>query len=203
MFISVTLTSKKRKYMEKGRIFGANDLNRIAQRMQNGDQGAAQELYQKLVRKVFGFCMSRVSNRASAEDLTQDIFLKIIQKIELYDQKKSDFIVWFWQIARNAIIDHYRSKKNISFSDLENEGAIEDAETENIEDAFQNKSDFDKIVSFVKSLPEEEKEFFRLRYVADLSYKEIAGIVDKSEGALRVQASRLKKKIEDNFKKYV
>lgn len=185
--------------MEKGRIFGASDLNHLAQKMQNGDQGAAQELYQKLVRKVFGFCMSRVSNRAPAEDLTQDIFLKVIQKIELYDPKKSDFAVWFWQIVRNAIIDYYRSKKNIPFSDLENENAIESIETENIEDAFQNRSDFDKIVGFVKSLPEEEKELFHLRYVADLSYKEIAEIADKSEGALRAQVSRLKKKIEDNF----
>lgn len=188
--------------MDRGRILGGGDLNRLAKKMQNGDPNAATEFYQKLVRKVFGFCMSRTSDRASAEDLTQEIFLKAIQKIGLYDSHKSDFAVWFWQVARNAVIDHFRSKKNVSFADIEDENTLENIETENIEDEFQNKSDVDRIVRFVKSLPGENGELFRLRYVSELSYKEIAGITGKSEGALRVQANRLKKKIEDNFKKY-
>lgn len=177
-------------------LFRKNEFDDLARRMQYGDEEAASRLYDELAGKVFGFCMNRVRDRALAEDLTQEIFLKLVSRIETFDPKKGTFTVWFWQMARNAIIDHYRKQKEIVFADIKNEYAIpEVAVSHNIELDVEGRLEREKVGAFVKQLSAEEQELFRLHYLAELSYKEIADVVRKSEGALRVAVSRLKKKL--------
>ncbi len=175
-------------------------LNRLANEMKNGNQKAAATVYLKLVEKVFGFCISRVGSKTVAEDLTQDIFLKLVNRIGMYDAKKGDFVVWFWQMARNTVIDYYRREKTLSFSDLENESEIENIAHGNPGVEFDRKLEREEIEKLLRSLDEEEQELFRLRFVVELSYKEISEILDKSEGALRVAVNRLKKKMQNTKK---
>src|SRR3989344_4368287 len=99
-------------------FFGEYRLNRLARRMQSGEEEAAEDLYKELAGKVFGFCLARVRQKPLAEDLTQDIFLKLVSRIETFDPKKGTFPVWFWQLARNTLFDYYRGQKEISFIDL-------------------------------------------------------------------------------------
>lgn len=172
----------------------------FALRMKKGDKKAATALYEDLVSKVYGFCLNRVSNRDLAEDLTQDIFLKLIDKVELYDEKAGDFLVWFWRMARNTIIDYYRSKKSITASDTD-EGFLESIESfENISDNTESRMMYSKVFSYIKTLEPEEQSLFELRYLGELSYTEIAKILKKSEGSLRVAISRLRIKIKNNFR---
>lgn len=180
-------------------IFDKASFNRLAREMQAGKTRAAEILCDKLLGKVFGFCLSRVGNRATAEDLTQEIFLKLVDKIEMYDRKKGDFVVWFWQLARNTVIDHYRRQKETSFADLENEEEVFDIAGDNPQNTYDGRLKREKLNKLLKSFTEEEQEIFRLRFLSELSYKEMAGILEKSEGALRVAVNRLKKKIKSNL----
>ncbi len=181
-------------------VFDKNNFNRLAREMRNGDRKATETLYENLINKVFGFCLSRVRSKATAEDLTQEIFMKLVEKIELYDNKKGDFVVWFWQLARNTIIDYYRRGKETSFSDLENEEESLEAKTSYSPGAaFDNQLQKEKIEMLLDSFTEDEQELFRLRFLSELSYKEIAKILNKSEGSLRVAINRLKKKIKSNL----
>lgn len=177
-------------------VLSKNRLNRLAKEMRGGNQRAAEKIYEKLAKKVFGFCMNRTGNKVLAEDLTQDIFLKLIDKIDLYDEKKGDFVVWFWQMARNTVIDHYRRERTLPFSDLENEEEVEDVAHGDPQAEFEKKLEREQLEKMLSALNEEEKELFRLRFLAELSYKEISKILDKSEGALRVAINRLKKKLK-------
>ena len=180
-----------------------SELNRLAQAMQNGQERAASSLYQKLMPKVYGFCISRVQNKFLAEDITQDIFLKLVGRIETYDSKKGDFVVWFWQLARNTLIDHYRKQKDVNFTDLEsgdNENKIYEVADTKQSSKLEAKEKETKIKKILGSFTKEEQELFELRFIAELSYKEIAGMLKRNEGALRVSVNRLRKKINERIK---
>ena len=181
--------------------FSHSRLQGLALRMRRGDEDAARALYEELAEKVFGFCMARVGNRALAEDLTQDIFIKLVEYIKMFDPAKGKFLVWFWRLARNTVIDHYRKGKETAFSDLSKEDENDRPEeslvwTESPEKATEQKLALGEVYAALAILSHEEQELFRLRYVAELSYREMSHILGREEGALRVATSRLKKKLQ-------
>lgn len=181
-------------------LFLKSNLDRLAQRMCRGDEAAAEALYRELVGKVFGFCMNRVGRREVAEDLTQEIFLKVVSGITTFDAARGSFVVWFWQLARNTVTDYYRRSKDVPFSDIGEQEDVEGLATHDPRGAFAARFAVEGLHVFVGTLSSEEQELFQLRYVADLSYREIAKVLDTSEGTLRVAASRLKHKIKGALK---
>lgn len=175
------------------------DFDALAKRLKKGDTKAGAALYEDLVDKVFGFCMNKVSNRTVAEDLTQDIFLKLVDRIETFNEKKGNFLVWFWQLARNTVTDHYRKKRETQFSDID-EGVIENLPSSQSTSAnIENKIEVEKLNRLLGSLAPEDKELFELHFISDLTYKDIAQVLGRSEVALRVAVSRLKQKIKANL----
>lgn len=180
-------------------IFEKDALTKLAVRAKNGDLLAAEKLYEELFDKVFGFCMNRTSNRTVAEDLTQDIFLKLVDKINTFDEAKGNFLVWFWQLARNTLTDHYRKAKDINFSEIEEE-KMEKITPIVHPERVEYKIEFDRVKSFVDTLSAEERELFELHFVADMRYKDISALTKKSEGSLRVAVNRLKEKVKKNLK---
>lgn len=172
-------------------------LTKLAVRMKKGDRKAAGALYDELSPKAYGFFFSRTSKKEIAEDLSQDIFLKLVERVESYDEKKGRFVVWFWQMARNMLIDHYRAKKEMPFSSFE-ENEVENmaiSDGPNVDDRMRMQS----VQDFLRTMSEEEKELFELRYIAEVPYKDIAEMTGRSEGSLRVAALRVKEKIKKEF----
>ena len=178
-------------------FFEDRKLNSLTKRMQKGDSRAAEELYGLMVNKVFGFCMNRVSHRQTAEDLSQEIFLKLIDRIETFDERRGSFSVWFWQLARNTVTDHYRLKQEITFVDIGDEAVVERAGTS--DPSAEHSWELGRVKEFLKTLGPEEQELFELRFVADLSYRNIARVLGKSEGSLRVAVNRLKDKVQEKL----
>lgn len=179
--------------------FKTEDFTSLAIRLRKGDSRAAEKLYEKLFNKVFGFCMNKISNRTIAEDLTQDIFLKLVDRIETFDEQRGHFLVWFWQLARNTVTDHYRKHREIHFSDIE-ENKLEESSGRLSPETLDSQIETGRIKNFLKSVSSEERELFELHFVADLKYLDISKILGKPEGNLRVAVSRLKEKIRKNFK---
>ena len=175
-----------------------DQLTVLALKMKKGDRAAAAELYDDLMPKVFGFIFSRTGKREVSEDLAHDIFLKLVQKVESFDEKRGRFTVWFWQMVRNVLIDHYREKKETPFSTFEDETVASMAMEETPD--FDNKLQYDKLAGFLKTLSDEERQLFELRYLAEMPYKEIAVMLARSEGILRVAVLRVKEKIKKEFK---
>lgn len=180
-------------------LFGFTDFNKLARDIQRGDRVAASRLYEELFDKVFGFCMNRVGHFHLAEDLTQEIFLKLVDKIETYNPNRGNFLVWFWQLARNTIIDHYRKNRETHFSDVE-ESKLEGISGYSEQEKIHQKIEVQQIGQFLETLKEDERELFNLHYIAGLSYREISPILEKTEGTLRVSMNRLKEKVRKQFK---
>jgi len=178
-------------------IIKRDRLTPLALKMKRGDRTAASELYDELAPKVFGFLFSRTGTREIAEDLCQDIFVKLVEKIDGFDEKRGRFTVWFWRMVRNALIDYYREKKETPFSSFEEETVAAMA-VEEFPD-FDTKFQYDKLIEFLKTLNDEERQLFELRHLAEMPYKEIAVVLERSEGSLRVAALRIKEKIKKGF----
>ena len=161
--------------------------------MKRGDRRAAAELYDELLPKVYGFLFTRTGKKEVAEDLSQDIFLKLVEKVSTFNKDRGRFTVWFWQMARNVLIDYYREKKETPFSAFEEETVAGMAMTEmpNIEERIR----YNKLKKFLATLQSDERELFELRYVVEMPYKDIAAVLAKSEGSLRVAALRIKEKV--------
>ena len=88
-------------------------LNDLALKMQRGDERAAETLYDALVERVFELCESRLHNTKSAEELTQEIFLRLINRIESFNAGYGDFSEWFWKLVRCAMFDYYHREKHL------------------------------------------------------------------------------------------
>src|SRR3989344_1603560 len=174
------------------------ELNRLPRRMQKGDRDAAEKLYAKLSDRVYGFCMNRVGNPHLAEDIMQDIFVKLVEHVEAFERGKGTFSAWFWQLARNTVIDHYRKKRETAFSDMP-DGTVEASATHEPHEFLNHKWEYERVRGALKTLDREEQELLELRFVVELSYKEIASVLGKSEGALRVATNRLKSKIRTSL----
>ncbi len=169
-------------------------LTALAVRMKKGDRRAAAALYDALDAKVYGFFFARTGRREIAEDLSQDIFVKLVEKIDAFDEARGAFVVWFWQMARNMLIDHYRLKKEAVFSAFEADEveAMAVAAMPDIDDRLR----YAKVRETLGGLTEDERELFEFRYVAEMPYHEIGELTGRSEGALRVAALRIKEKIK-------
>lgn len=165
----------------------------MAARLTRGDVGAGDEIFTYFSPLLYRFFLTRTTNRAVSEDLTQDVFFKIITKIDTFNDEKGNFPGWIWQIARNTLIDHFREKKDVTFVDA----------GEGIEDIVSAVDDVDQrmrvqaVMDAVGQLSEEEQELFSLRYVSDVSYKDMSGMLGRTEPALRVALHRLNKKVKD------
>ena len=174
-------------------------LDRLAAKMKKGDRAAAGALYDELAAKVYGFIYARTGKRESAEDLSQEIFLKLIDRIGEFDGEKGRFVSWFWRMARNTLIDHYRRRDAVPFSQFGDEEVAGMAVTEmpDADIALSSR----RLHAVVGTFTPDERELFELRFVAELSYKDIAEVMERPEGTLRVAALRLKEKIRKEFKK--
>ncbi len=177
----------------------ADWLTKLAVRMQNGDRNAAAELYDNLLPKVYGFLYTRTSKREVAEDLAHDVFIKLIEKIDAYDASRGAFVVWFWQVVRRMLIDHYRKKQETPFSHFE-PGAVEAMAVDERMPAVDEKFQHEKLLVFIKTRSEEEQELFEYRFIAEMPYGDIAELMGRSEGSLRIASLRIKEKIKKHVR---
>jgi RNA polymerase sigma-70 factor, ECF subfamily len=152
--------------------------------VQNGDLSCFGEIYDQTVEQIFRFVYFKTGERAIAEDLTQNVYLKALEKINQLKGNGS-FTAWLYAIARNVIADYYRSKnKTISLQLI---GEIADSGNgHNIE----SKETLEETLKALETLNEEEREVIVLHCVEEYSFEEIAKLTKKSPGALRILKHR-------------
>lgn len=157
-------------------------------------------IYSHYVPQIYRFVFFKVSSKQIAEDLTHEIFLSAWQNIKNYKQKEFPISSWLYQIARNKVIDHYRTdKKNISIDTEDfNEDSLGFYEQKNPDVSFS----IEKIKSLIKFLKPEYQDVIIMRYVEDLDSKEIAGVLNKSEGAVRLIQHRAINNLKELYAKH-
>lgn len=85
--------------------------NELLERCRKKDDGAWTKLVRKYSREVFGVCFRATGSEEEAKDLTQEIFLKIFRAIEGFDNRRASFSTWLHRVARNHVVDYYRTSR--------------------------------------------------------------------------------------------
>lgn len=149
------------------------------------------ENYNELIDQIFRFVYLKTSNREIAQDLTSECFLSTVRYLK--ENEVQNLRAFLFKTARNKVIDYYRQKNRVIYSDemvLANEGVSG-------KDDIVNRQDAKMIVEKIKLLKDDDREVLTLRYIEDLDIKEIADIMGKNQMAIRVQIFRALKKAKD------
>jgi RNA polymerase sigma-70 factor, ECF subfamily len=157
--------------------------------LRDKDKAAFIRAYDLYLDDIYRFIFFKVSNKEEAEDLTSLVFLKAWDYIQTNQLKEFKSLkALFYKIARNAVIDHYRKQSQRQEISLDQESGSIDVIDEriNINKSLELSSDFKIIENKLTELKDEYREVIMLKYVDQLSISEIARILDKSKGNVRV-----------------
>jgi RNA polymerase sigma-70 factor (ECF subfamily) len=149
-------------------------------------------LYRKYYPKINNFVYHRVREESVKNEIVSNIFFKAMKKIHLFrffDSRKSSFQSWLYRIAISEINQYFRDETR--------ERKIQGMYKINYNPDPSMKIDFEIVRAELKNLSNQEQNLITLKYFEKLSYKEIAEIYKKSEGALKVQVHRALKKLRE------
>ncbi len=150
------------------------------------DPKAFGELYKLYVEPVFRYLYSRVGNVHEAEDITAQAFLVAFESFDRFREDRH-FASWLFTIARNKAMDHFRQRINLSSID---EAANIPVENDPLYGVIQ----FEQMAALsklIQALPEEDRELLRLRFLAAMSFPEIAHFLHRNEDAVKKSIYRL------------
>jgi len=150
------------------------------------DPAAFGHLYDRYVQPIYRYIFSRVGTTHIAEDITSQTFMTAYESLGKY-RERGQFSAWLFRIARSKMNDHFRRSRR----EVELEAAGELLEKEDALGALIRAEELSRIRFLIKRLNDEEQELIRLRYVADLSFAEMAELLGRREDAVKKSLYRL------------
>ncbi|MBU6500371.1 MAG: sigma-70 family RNA polymerase sigma factor [Patescibacteria group bacterium] len=161
---------------------------KLIKRAIRGGASAYGTLYDYYQPKIYRFVLIKVGRREDAEDLTHQVFLSAWQNVGSYKSMGFPFGSWLYQIARNSIADYYRSRKQeTSLENVDPEYFVAPAIAHFGTD---EKMEMERVMLAVQKLKPEYQDIVIMRFVEDMSVKEAAAAMDKSEGAVKLLQHR-------------
>ncbi|WP_232296378.1 RNA polymerase sigma factor [Terriglobus sp. TAA 43] len=175
-------------------------LHRLVYACLRGDSSAWQQLVVAQHRRVYGICYRFTGSPTDAEDLTQDVFLKVYKNLPGFDPEKGAFTTWLTTLTRNMLVDHFRRTRLDRATDSLDENLHdEDGPTmaERLADTRPNQMEQVarqemrvRIQHALKQLSPELREAVILRDLQDMDYREIAAVLRVPEGTVKSRISR-------------
>jgi RNA polymerase sigma-70 factor (ECF subfamily) len=154
---------------------GDSLLRSAIARAKEGDTGALHFLYVRYADDVYGFVNSIVRDHHEAEDITQNVFAKLLRIIGKYEQREVPFRAWILRVARNAALDHVRARRQIPVEEVR-------ASDEGHEHVGPER--YRSLRAALDGLPGDQREVLILRHIAGLTPPEIAEVLGKSESSI-------------------
>lgn len=124
-------------------------------------------LYSDYHGKILGYIQSRVNNAVLAEDLCADVFLKVYEKLDTFDEKKASLSTWIYTVARNTLTDYYRTRR------VTEEIPETYADGSDVEESVISAEILDVLADALEALPERERDIIVLRYYSGKTLKDI------------------------------
>ncbi len=176
------------------------DWSQVVRRCLDGDSGAWAEMVRTYHRRVYGLCYRFTGSAADAEDLTQEVFLKIYANLASFDTGKGSLQVWITTMTRNLLVDNFRRTKNQRATSSLDEGWESNEELKPVErltasgpsphEAAASKELARMVQGALARVSVELREAVILRDLQDLDYKEIAQVLNIPEGTVKSRISR-------------
>lgn len=157
------------------------DERSLVQRAKERDETAFARIYESYFDKIYRYIVLKIGERTEAEDLTQQVFVKVVQQIDTFNWRGTPFSAWIFRIAHNQMVDYLRKRNKRQSLPLDETVAGQDDPPR----AVEAKIDLERVLDAAKKLTSAQQEVISLRFSADLSTREVAKIMNKSEGAIK------------------
>ena len=158
------------------------DEQSLVHRAQQGDEEAFAQLYENHFDKIYRYVTLRIGNKTEAEDMTQQVFLKVLQSITSFKWRGIPFSAWLFRIAHNQVVDYLRKQTKQATSPL-NESLV--SSNSNLQLMAEHKLDIEQLISATKRLTEAQRQVISLRFAGELPVAQVAEVMGKSQWAVK------------------
>lgn len=172
--------------------------SKLLKRLKNGDEESFRKIYDFFVDRIYKYVFLKIGSKEKTEEIVQDVFLKFWRFAKDEENKVSDLSAFIYSIARSMIADHYRNEGKVdavvSFEETiitEEEIVSESVLSEEIDISI----DLEKVGAALTKLSQVYQDLIIMKYIEEMSNKEIAEILGKEEGNIRVLAHRAIKQL--------
>ena len=169
---------------EATRATGSEQQKAILERASRADPDALTQLYDEYADKIFSYIYHRVGQAQLAEDLTGQVFTKMLEAIRANRAWRSSFSGWLYRIAHNLVIDHYRRRQRATYINLEDAPPLTATEGDPLR-SVEARLDSEDLRVAIGKLTEEQAQVITLRFIEEMSIAEVAAIMEKTEGAIK------------------
>ena len=164
------------------------------------DREAANELVQFYYKEIYAYVYKQTLNKELSLDLTQEIFMSMLQSIHNYDEKKAGFRTWLYKIATYRLTDYFRSKA-YRYDQLAELAEEEIKDETDFTISIENKIEIEKVNDFVNQLDTVRQQIFRLKVFGEYSFVEISESLKMSESTVKTKYYSVIKLIRKQFNK--
>lgn len=171
----------------------------IMEQVSQGQVDKLALLFERYNVRLYNFFLQNTRNQSLSEDLTQNVFMRILKYKNSY-KKGASFKAWFFRIARNVQTDHFRKKK-LETSQIEEDSIDRNLKLSEENFDLEKKEEVGLLYEALDKLAADKKEILVLSQLQELEYTEIAAILNITENAARVKVHRALKALKDVFQK--
>jgi RNA polymerase sigma-70 factor (ECF subfamily) len=173
----------------------------LVRRCVAGDAAAWEEIVRLHNRRIYNLCYRFTNSPDNAEDLTQEVFIKVYRTLASYDVEKGAFITWVTTLTRNLLVDHFRRSRQDRLTDSMDVGVTDEADSPSLSDRLPDHgpSPADRLASqetqklvrlALARISPDLREAVILRDLQDMDYKEIAQVLKVPEGTVKSRINR-------------
>jgi RNA polymerase sigma-70 factor (ECF subfamily) len=165
----------------------ANDEKKLIQRAKRGDPTAFTEIYDECQPAIYRYIFYKVGDTATAEDLTSEVFVRLVEKIDHFTYRGRPLLAWLYTIARNLITDHHRRNQKMPQFELDEQIIVDAIDVEEI---VEDELSVRQVVAAISYLTEDQRQVVVLRFVEGLDNATVAQTLDKSINAVKALQHR-------------
>lgn len=180
---------------------------RLVERCLAGDETAWEDLVKTHTRRVYAICYRFIGTESEAQDLTQDVFMRLFKTLRTFRVGEGSFLVWLTRMTRNLLIDNYRRTKQARVTDsIEDQLPMLEERAGGIggraDGLLAGREASELIQGALQKLSPELRETVILRDLEELDYKEIAEVLNVPEGTVKSRLNRGRAELARLLRKY-
>ena len=161
------------------------DVNRLVKSAQDGNHTAVAELYHHFYNKIYKYVLFKTGNVTDAEDITENVFLKMMESLLSFTFQGVPFSSWLFRIAHNLIVDHYRKMARTKTAPIENAAKNVNYAPLDMDSKLDLDLSIEKVYAAMDNLTDLQREVLTLRFAGDLSIQETSIAMKKKENAVK------------------
>jgi RNA polymerase sigma-70 factor, ECF subfamily len=173
----------------------------LVRRCLAGDAGAWEDIVRAYNRRIYNLCYRFTNSADNAEDLTQEVFIKVYRTLALYDVEKGAFTTWLTTLTRNLLVDHFRRSRMDRLTESIDAGRTEEDDSVSLSERLPDRdpSPADRLASqetqkmvqrALARISPDLREAVILRDLQDMDYKEISRVLRVPEGTVKSRINR-------------